>query len=1753
MSTKYHDDLSVVLGDHTLGDDGLNGLVGLSNNQSDIFDAGTGNDIQIGSAGNDTLSGGAGGDALFGDYFDNWYNLSDGSGSSASAASGASGGGSATVFNDYLDGGAGDDLLVGGMGNDTLVGGDGADVLFGDSFGDFQGTHGWGAGWDDPRFDPETGANNDSFSFDDLILGGAGDDIAYGQLGADEIYGGQGADTLHGGVGNDTINGGIQSGETQSVTLLNETFDSGGGSFTYSDDSFRGTNNPGYAQGLFANGSGTDGRIGVLLGGVNGADILNGMSGGFSKTFNVSEATTGTEITFTYQLDSANQLDNNEYADVLISIDGQLFGLNGNDYVERITGGGDSGWQTVTIDVGNLSAGNHEITLGGFLNRKDQSNEDAFIKFSDVKIEGQVAVAADDSDDTIFGDAGDDDLAGGAGNDEINGGTGNDTIDGGTGNDTIDGGTGNDVITGGLGDDVIYGGVGTDGNGGNSGESGSYNQLVMENGPIGYWRLGDNSTSSAVDSSGNGNNGSYVGSVDVGITSAIENDSDTAANFDGSDEYVLIAPNADLANIESGTIQMWIKADDLGGNQTFFSSDQTGQNEDGHITMYFDGSTLKVRYQYEDGSVANDSRELSVSGVSEDEWHNIAVTWDGSTMKLYVDGVLEDSDDATGWSFNDGNNPIAIGASIWGDTGRDGNTYDNEFDGQIDEVAIFDTVLSDTDIAALVNADGTPAAAADSFDDDEIDGGAGNDTISGQDGEDTIHGGSGNDTIYGGEQSGTTGEVTVLSEDFTSSDGGFVYSDGAFRGSSEGGYESGAYSSGNGEITVSLGGIDGDDITDMSGGFSKTFVVDETSTGTEVTFRYRLQMSAEFESDEYGEVLISIDGQLYGLNGNDYIVRQAGDGGGDSAYDSGYIEVTVDIGELSAGSHTITLGGFLNKKTFDDEDIDISFTDVEIKGTQTTGGTDTDTSDDTLYGDAGDDNIFGQAGNDTIDGGTGNDTIDGGSGADNIQGGDGNDVITGGQSATTTGTVDVIDENFNAGDGGFSYADGGFRGAGNTTNSVGAYDSNNGEIAITLGSDDTSSELNMAGGFSKTFSVSETTTDTTLSFTYRLTHADGFESDEYSEVLVEIDGQLYGLNGNDYIDRAYGDGQNNNSSYDSGWVTVSIDISDLAPGNHTIELGGFLNKKTYTDEYSEIKFTDVKIAGTQTITEEDGDDTITGGSGDDTIYGNAGDDILDGGADNDILTGGDGFQDSLTGGSGNDQLLDSDGVLEAHAGTGNDVITISFDADWDNDDNAGTDPTSNNKITGGHGADIITVTMASLGFVLALDADEAVASNDDGDDTVTLQGIYGSSLITLGGGNDTFVGLDGEDSVFGGDDNDDIRTGIGNDILRGEAGNDPWRGQAGNDQLEGGAGTDLLFGGDDNDTLDGGEGADELEGGSGDDTLIFDPGLAVLIDGITVFGIEDTKVSGGDGNDLLQGTIGNDLINFNNSAFSLDIETIRSGDGADQIIGRLDTTLSDQFQVYAGDGNDLVSFFAVTTTNFDLSALTSSYNSTTSEWTVNYSGAPGAQTLTQANITGFDPSVSNLSSLFPSANFLGANIIDGGAGKNTLFGSEGSDVIFGGINTSDDLTNATFDDSLYANGGNDIMIGGSGYDTYYIARGGGDNFIFDGNTEVGTFSNGLVFFEGFENGDNVTIDFEDDQNNDLGVGAADVQFTNNNDGTWTVAFTTSTGSVTFAGHEISDINLQNNQPGGGGGVTTVYKFNDQGTAGFGDDTYDLVP
>lgn len=178
--------------------------------ESEIFEAGLGNDAVSGAGGedtifgedgNDTLSGNAGFDELHGDAGDDIV------------------GGEAG--NDRLFGDDGDDRLFGGSGNDFLNGGSGNDELNG------------GGNFDTADYSDATQSLvvNINFAGDQIvssqmgtdrfvsiegIIGGAGNDLLVGNAagnvidggaGNDQIYGIGAGDVLRGGIGNDLIEG----------------------------------------------------------------------------------------------------------------------------------------------------------------------------------------------------------------------------------------------------------------------------------------------------------------------------------------------------------------------------------------------------------------------------------------------------------------------------------------------------------------------------------------------------------------------------------------------------------------------------------------------------------------------------------------------------------------------------------------------------------------------------------------------------------------------------------------------------------------------------------------------------------------------------------------------------------------------------------------------------------------------------------------------------------------------------------------------------------------------------------------------------------------------------------------------------------------------------------------------------------------------------------------------------------------------------------------------------------------------------------------------------------------------------------------------------------------------------------------------------------------------------------------------------------------------------------------------------------
>jgi hypothetical protein len=313
----------------------------------------------------------------------------------------------------------------------------------------------------------------------------------------------------------------IQQDVTESATLLiNESFGSTTGGFTYADDRFRGTAQPSYASGTRVTSGGiSGGTLRVDLGGKDNADI-RGMSGGWSKTFSLT-APARVTVSFQYRLTQTANYESDEVSQALVSVDGVLKGSAPNDFVAQVAGNGDGGSaittgnKTANADFGVLAAGNHTLTLGGYNNKKNNSNESTQVWIDDVKVtrtpDLQLTPACDDESccpsgttkvvltqnsdtrtftetnrcivalgghDTIqttgtgtvlLGGDGDDRLVGVA-NSRVRGGDGRDTINvsggavamGNAGDDIISAANGDNFIYPGAGADVVAGGTGND-------------------------------------------------------------------------------------------------------------------------------------------------------------------------------------------------------------------------------------------------------------------------------------------------------------------------------------------------------------------------------------------------------------------------------------------------------------------------------------------------------------------------------------------------------------------------------------------------------------------------------------------------------------------------------------------------------------------------------------------------------------------------------------------------------------------------------------------------------------------------------------------------------------------------------------------------------------------------------------------------------------------------------------------------------------------------------------------------------------------------------------------------------------------------------------------------------------------------------------------------------------------------------------------------------------------------------------------
>jgi len=156
---------------------------------------------------------------------------------------------------------------------------------------------------------------------------------------------------------------------------------------------------------------------------------------------------------------------------------------------------------------------------------------------------------------------------------------------------------------------------------------------------------------------------------------------------------------------------------------------------------------------------------------------------------------------------------------------------------------------------------------------------------------------------------------------------GFVYVDDAFLGTTQPAYATGAWVAAggisNGALGVGLGGRDEADVVNMSGGWRLTF---NLAAAQEVllSFSYVGAQTPDYESDEYSVFMGSLDGSP------GVFAWLVGDGNGGASRTTGVQVFQGSLGTLSAGSHTLVLGAFNNKKTTTSESTVLIIDDVKL-------------------------------------------------------------------------------------------------------------------------------------------------------------------------------------------------------------------------------------------------------------------------------------------------------------------------------------------------------------------------------------------------------------------------------------------------------------------------------------------------------------------------------------------------------------------------------------------------------------------------------------------------------------------------------------------------------------------------------------------------------------------------------------------------------------------------------------------------------
>lgn len=164
-----------------------------------------------------------------------------------------------------------------------------------------------------------------------------------------------------------------------------------------------------------------------------------------------------------------------------------------------------------------------------------------------------------------------------------------------------------------------------------------------------------------------------------------------ALAFDGNNDYVSVndSPSLDLTN--RMTLEAWVRPTASSGWRTVLMKENGSEMSYG---MYARESSNRPSVWMRVNPTSGSSQSAGATpGLPLSTWSHMAATYDGTSLKLYINGTLRATKSQTGSMYVSGS-PLKFGGNaVWGEY----------FAGQLDEIRIYNRALTQSEIQTDMN------------------------------------------------------------------------------------------------------------------------------------------------------------------------------------------------------------------------------------------------------------------------------------------------------------------------------------------------------------------------------------------------------------------------------------------------------------------------------------------------------------------------------------------------------------------------------------------------------------------------------------------------------------------------------------------------------------------------------------------------------------------------------------------------------------------------------------------------------------------------------------------------------------------------------------------------------------------------------------------------------------------------------------------------------------------------------------------